>query len=167
MISIRAVLLNRLNTFTWHFFKLFSLLTLLAHPPYCQTHGKLNETTKIVESSHPSQPSHNFPHSKANSIIQSTTYNPFFALNSSPSQSVFLRARFREPQMIFNPVRRCRGRKPTMITSNYFCEIVAAQTSIMSFTTGTHLDSSYSEVRSFLAGFVPFLAPDLPGEIIK
>ena len=52
-----------------------------------------------------------------------------------------------------------------MISSNYFCEIVAAQTSIMSFTTGTHLDSSYSEVRSFLA--VPFLAPDLPGEIIK
>lgn len=50
---------------------------------------------------------------------------------------------------------------------NYFCEIVAAQTSIMSFTTGTHLDSSYSEVRSFLVGFVPFPGPDLPGEIIK
>ena len=69
-------------------------------------------------------------------------------------------------QTIFNPVRRCRGGKPTK-SSNYFCEIVAAQTSIMSFTTGTHLDSSYSEVRSFLVGFVPFPGPDLPGEIIK
>lgn len=89
MISFRAVLLNRLNTFTWHFLLLFSLLTLLAHPPYCQTRSKLNETTKSVESSHPSQPSHNFPRSKAHSIIQSPIYNPFFYLNSSPSQSVF------------------------------------------------------------------------------
>ena len=33
-------------------------------------------------------------------------------------------------------------------------------TSMMSLTIGTHRDSSYIEVRSFLAGFVPFLAPD-------
>ena len=163
MISFQAVPLNRLNTFTWHFLLLFSLLTLLAHPPYCQTRSKVNETTKSVESSHPSQPSHNFPRSKAHSIIQSPIYNPFFTETPRPLK-VFFNSTL--PRTIFNPVRRCRGRKPTRISSNYFCEIVAAQTSIMSFTTGTHLDNSYSEVRSFLASFGPFLAPDLPGEII-